>query len=144
MIYVLGVDPGKHTGLCLLTYDISNDEINYMCHNTINDINITVLMDWIEEKIPAIAMTNTVVCVENMVMTGSITQGKVAQIQAMTVVKEVCRVQELIHKLMSPETRRKINRELKQIPHVIKNDHSQDAFRIAKAYILLNKSSWLS
>jgi hypothetical protein len=142
-MYILGIDPGKYTGLCLLSHTKDPKaikETSFIASKTITDINLDSLTEWIEKYC---TLKDIRIGMENLIVTGALTKGKIEQIQAITIVKELCRINNLKFNFITPENRLWGEKFIGNIfPTNIGDRHAKDAYKIAHTIIKFRSHSW--
>ncbi len=127
---VLGIDPGKTTGLCWIP-------------TTGGSIGKQVVYPNIFQMLPGICGSDVVV-MESAVKHGSLTEGKVSQLMVMGAVEYLCATEGLDLIYITPEERGRV----KKVPSHIEGVHAKDAYRVAMAYLIregkVNVADYLS
>ncbi len=119
---ILGIDPGRNTGLCILK---GSEVISY---TTIEHISVAILQGWVKKQEADIDL----IVVEAVVTTGKLNLDKAQQIMAYTVAVEYANLNKIACAILHPELRKQLG---SKIVLGVKGDHAKDAYRIVQAHL---------
>ncbi len=124
---VLAVDPGTTTGIVSVRLHKHEDPVVVEW----KDGTINFVMDHLD----FIVRGHGAVVIEDMIKTGRITDGKIDQIKVIGMIEQ--KAFELgcdLHYIKPNESKM-----IKDVPNIIKDHHSRDAYRVFKAWSLKEK-----
>ena len=120
--YLIGFDPGGTTGICVLRAN-HNGVWKVMSTSQVSSLfNLRVHMNLSR------VIQQPCVVMESVIMHGSLTAGKAAQLKAVGVIESTGQTVLTV----TPEERGRV----KKVPKYITGDHAKDAYRVAVAFAL--------